>query len=434
MTFKDIFRFWSPLASTWLMMSVEGPLIAAIIARLEDPKFNLAAYGIAFVIALSVESPIINMLAAATALVRDKVSYLKLRSFTYLLNALITLVMLIAGATPLFEWLATEVVGLPHEVAWLARLSILILLPWPAVIGFRRFFQGVLIRGGRTRRVALGTFIRLVAMSSTAVGLAVFTDLPGALVGALSLTTAVCVEALAVRWMASEVIRELRSNPQVRPESLSMNLPFIARFYFPLALTAILAMAVQPSVSFLAGLGRMPVESLAVLPVVHSLVFIFRSLGLSFQEAAIALLGDEGENELQLRRFALMLGTSSALALCAIAFTPLSRAWFAGVSGLSEELAAFATRPAQIMALMPGLTVLLIWQRSLLVNLKRTSPITGASAAEVVTVLAFMCLGLFVFDWTGAVAATAAFMMGRVAGCGYLEANRRKSSKPPGLA
>jgi hypothetical protein len=82
------------------------------------------------------------------------------------------------------------------------------------------------------------------------------------------------------------------------------------------------------------------------------------------------------------------------------------------------------------MALMPGLTVLLVWQRSLLVNRKRTSPITGASAAEVVTVLGVMCLGLFAFDWTGAVAATAAFMMGRGAGCGYLEMERRKSSNP----
>ena len=427
MTFKDIFRFWSPLASTWLMMSVEGPLIAAIIARQENPTFNLAAYGIAFAIALAVESPIINMLAAATALVRDRLSYFKLRSFTYMLNALITLVMLIAGVTPLFEAMATEVVGLPDEVAHLARISILILLPWPGAVGFRRFFQGVLIRGGQTRRVALGTFIRLIAMASSAFSLAAFTDLPGALVGATSLTIAVCVELLAVRWMASAVIRELRLDAKVREESRSMTFPSIARFYFPLALTAFLALAVQPSASFLAALGRRPVESLAVLPVIQSLVFIFRSLGLSFQEAAIALLGDKGENERVLGRFALLLGTSSTLMLCGLAFSPLATAWFEGVSGLSAELSAFAIGPTQIMALMPGLTVFLVWQRSLLVNRKRTSPITGASAAEILTVLTTMSLGLFVFDWTGAVAATTAFLLGRVAGCSYLELDRRRA-------
>ena len=43
-----ITRFWSPLAATWVMMAAEGPLIAATIARLPDPKLNLAAHGVAF--------------------------------------------------------------------------------------------------------------------------------------------------------------------------------------------------------------------------------------------------------------------------------------------------------------------------------------------------------------------------------------------------
>ncbi|MBC8192482.1 MAG: hypothetical protein H8E18_08885, partial [FCB group bacterium] len=43
LTARKIFKFWLPLAGTWLMMSLEGPFIAAIIARLVDPKFNLAA-------------------------------------------------------------------------------------------------------------------------------------------------------------------------------------------------------------------------------------------------------------------------------------------------------------------------------------------------------------------------------------------------------
>jgi hypothetical protein len=47
-TYKKIFVFWMPLAATWLMMSVEGPFLAAVIARLAEPKYNLAAYGVAF--------------------------------------------------------------------------------------------------------------------------------------------------------------------------------------------------------------------------------------------------------------------------------------------------------------------------------------------------------------------------------------------------
>ena len=37
----------------------------------------------------------------------------------------------------------------------------------------------------------------------------------------------------------------------------------------------------------------MAIESFAVMPVVTSFVFIFRALGLSFQEVVIALIGDK---------------------------------------------------------------------------------------------------------------------------------------------
>jgi hypothetical protein len=52
LTQKTILAFWIPLAATWLMMSVEGPYLSALIARSAEPKFNLAAYGIAFSLAL----------------------------------------------------------------------------------------------------------------------------------------------------------------------------------------------------------------------------------------------------------------------------------------------------------------------------------------------------------------------------------------------
>ena len=48
LTYKGILRFWLPLAGTWLMMAVEGPYLAAIMARLPDATVNLAAFGVAF--------------------------------------------------------------------------------------------------------------------------------------------------------------------------------------------------------------------------------------------------------------------------------------------------------------------------------------------------------------------------------------------------
>jgi hypothetical protein len=61
LTQPRIFRFWLPLAATWLMMAVEGPFLAAVIARLAEPTYNLAAYGVAFSLALVLEAPVIML-------------------------------------------------------------------------------------------------------------------------------------------------------------------------------------------------------------------------------------------------------------------------------------------------------------------------------------------------------------------------------------
>jgi hypothetical protein len=50
---KKIFSTWWPLALSWFLMALELPALSAVIARLPNPKINLAAYGgIVFPLAL----------------------------------------------------------------------------------------------------------------------------------------------------------------------------------------------------------------------------------------------------------------------------------------------------------------------------------------------------------------------------------------------
>ena len=57
-----------------------------------------------------------------------------------------------------------------------------------------------------------------------------------------------------------------------------------------------------------------------------------------------------------------------------------------GVSGLSRELIPFAETPTRILAVFPALSVLLSMQRALLVDARRTVPITWATAVELIGV------------------------------------------------
>jgi O-antigen/teichoic acid export membrane protein len=313
--------------------------------------------------------------------------------------------------------------GLDDEVARLTRVSLFILLPWPAAIGYRRFYQGLLIRSGRTRLVAWGTVIRLVAMVVTALICRATGDLAGAWVGAAALTGGVCTEAVASRLMAAGTVRDYLA----QPADEVMSYREIVRFYLPLALTSTIALAVQPLVTFFMGQARFALESLAVLPVVNSLVFIFRSPGLSFQEAAITMLGRSWDNYRPVRRFSILLGLGAAAGLALIAWTPLSDLWLRTVSGLTRELADFALPPIRILTFMPLLSVLLSYQRSILVARRNTGPVTWASAIEVVGILAVLFVTIRLGDWVGAVAAATAFMSGRLASNFYLAIRTRNS-------
>jgi len=426
MPMRRIFRFWLPLQATWLMMAFEGPFLAAIIARLPDPKFNLAAHGVAFALAVIVEAPVIMMMSAATALVSGDTSYRRLRNFTWALNVVITVAMLVLVTESVWNFLALTAIGLDPEVARLTRTALVILLPWPAAIGYRRFCQGLLIRAGLTRRVAWGTMIRLVSMSGAALATWRFTDLPGAWVGACALSTAVTVEAVASHFMARGTIARLLDTP----DGEVLDYRGIERFYRPLALTSTISLAVQPLVTFFMGQARFSLESLAVLPVINALVFVFRTPGLSFQEVAITLLGRNWDNLGQVRRFATLLGAVATAGFALIALTPLATVWLQTVSGLSPDLADFARLPLRILVIMPALSVLLSLQRSLLVARRATGPITWASVLEVSGIFVVLLLTVTKGGWVGATAAAAAFVVGRVAANGFLWRGVISGSRP----
>ena len=183
---------------------------------------------------------------------------------------------------------------------------------------------------------------------------------------------------------------------------------------------------VHPMLTFFMGRAASPVESLAVFPVVHALSFIFRALGLSFQDAALALLGRENEHFPELARFGAVLGLAATAGLAAVAFTPLADVWFVTISGLSPDLAAFAITPTRILVVIPALSVLLSFQRAILMQSRVTRPITVATAIEVSAIAILFTVGGWWIGWVGVTAAFVSYVGGRVLSTAYLTSQVRR--------
>ncbi len=413
---KEIFKFWSPLAATWLMMGIEGPFLTALIARASQAEFNLAAYGIAYSFALIMESPVIMMMSASTALVKGKNSFNKLRHFTYWVNLVTTLMMLLLIIPPVFDFFAYNLLNLPHGVASLTYKAAVILLPWPGSIGYRRFYQGILISNGQTRKVAYGTIVRVSSMAITAVMVFTLLNVDGVIIGASALAAGVLMEALASRFMVRKLLPAVKA---INDTGEHISYKFILKFYFPLATTSLISLAMHPMVTFFMGVSRNAIESFAVLPVLNSLVFLFRSFGLSYQEAMIALI-NRTNNYKAVRNFGIYIALGTVAGLALIAFTPLADIWFRDVSGLSERLASFALIPLMIYSIFPALTVFISFQRSILVCAKDTKPVTMASVSEVTGVGIALLIGIHFFNLIGVTAAVIAYITGRLLSNLYL--------------
>jgi len=406
------------------MMAAEGPFVASLVARLPEPTLNLAAFGVALALAFVAESPIMMLLAATTALARDRESLARVWRFSLLMNGAVTAVMALIALPPVFHLLASGVLALPPEVADRAQVAVAVFLPWPAAIGFRRFQQGILIGAGRTRLVAYGTVVRLSTMAATGTLLFLRGGIDGAVLGAAALSSGVVVEAVASWAWARTDRRRLKALAPAVPGEVP-TLADIQRFYWPLAVTPLMNMASQPLVTFFVGRGAFPIESLAVLPVVNSFAFLFRCPALAFQEVVIAL-GRGGDAALgSLRRFATLLGSLSSLAMAAVVLTPAAGLWFATVTGLGPELLPLARNASAVLILMPLAAAVVVWMHARLVLLRTTRLVTWGTMVELAVIAATLFAGITFSRLPAAIVATASVLAGRWAGALFLLAARR---------
>jgi hypothetical protein len=357
------------------------------------------------------------LLAASTALSKDWDSYLRLRRFMMRLSAALTALHVLVAFTPLYYVVVGQVIRAPAEIIEPARVGLMIMTPWTWAIAYRRFHQGVLIRFGHSRAVGLGTLVRLSADGLVlAIGYLAATT-PGIVVATSTVTAGVIIEAIFVGLYVRPVLRH-----QLRPlPSIQSPLSFreLLSFYIPLAMTSLLFLLIQPVGS--AAISRMPqaLESLAAWPVVSGFIFIFRSLGMAYNEVVVALL-DEPDSTNSLRRFATTLTMLTTLLLLAITATPLADIWFGRVSALSPQLVVLAHVGLWIALPLPALNVLQSWYQGAIMHNRRTRAITEAVVMFLLSTSAVLWAGVVWGEPPGLYVGLAAFGLGSLAQTAWL--------------
>jgi len=409
---KRILKTWWPLAASWLLMSLEGPSLSAVMARMADPEINLAAYGgVVYPLVLIIESPVVMLLAASTALSKDWNSYKRLREYMMISGALMTVVHILLAVTPAYYWYVGTVIGVPDEIVEPARIGLLLLCPWTWAIGYRRLQQGVLIRNGYSSAVGVGTVIRLLTdILLLAVGYLI-NLFPGIVVATIAQAAGVISEAVYSRLRVKTVL-ETRIKQEPPGEGLSWR--DFAAFYIPLALTSLLSLVWQQIGS--AALSRLPlvISSLAVWPVINGLIFMLRSFGFAYNEVVVALLGTHGSTR-NLRKFTLYLTLSVTVLHVIIAATPLSRIWFEKVTALAPDLAELAETGLWLVLPLTVMSVLTSWYQGAIVYCKKTSAIPESYVVFLGLMSLLLVAGVLWIDLPGIFTGLTALSIGTIA-------------------
>ncbi|NIS82880.1 MAG: hypothetical protein GTO14_22375 [Anaerolineales bacterium] len=399
-------------------MALDLPAVSAVVARLPNAQINLAAWGgVVFPLALLIESPIMMLLAASTALSKDWDSFCRLRRYMMWMGGGLTALHALIAFTPMYDVVAVQLIGAPAEIVEPARLGLRMMLPWTWSIAFRRFHQGVLIRFGHSQAVGAGTVIRLLAEMTVLIAGLLFKIWPGIAVAGAAISAGVLSEALYAGLRVRPVLRD-----QVR-DATPIGEPLMVRsflqFYIPLAMTSLLLLLTQPIGS--AALSRMPLalESLAVWPVITGFVFLLRSPGVAFNEVVVAML-DEPDAVRPLKRFSSLLMACATGLLILVAASPLAKLWFEDLSSLEPTLAALAGQSLWFAFPLPALSVLQSWYQGVILNSRRTRAVTEAVAISLIVISFCLVLGVIWGQSVGLYVGWLSFSLGTSAQVAWL--------------
>lgn len=421
--------FWVPLALMWLIMGIEQPALNAVMARLPDATRNLAAFEIAFALALVIESPILQMLSAATALINGPRSYRRLVRFMGGWAILLSTVHFVLSRPGVFAFVTGRLLAAPPELIEPARSVFIWLVPFAALVGFRRLWQGALIRAGYTGRVGWTMVVRLVlTLGGLALGMALrAAGVPwapeGHHVAVVSLMAGVAGGAAAALIAHRRPIRSWFDTVSAVDEEWSPGR--LLAFYLPLSLTSIMALASRPLLAFGMNRSALPVLSLAAWPSVQGYLFLYSSISLSYQEAVVAKTAD-GEDALPLlRRFAVVLGGALSGLYLLIVLTRGLPVWFDVVAGLAPELATLAVTGATIVMVLPAVMTARSYLSGVLVARHVTRPLALAVALNVIVLFLLVYLLPVLTDLAGVRVAGTAFVVANVVQVGALFFARR---------
>jgi progressive ankylosis protein len=331
---RQLWREFIPLSLSDVMMAAGDPLVTTTLAHLPDARTNLAGVGIAKTLAIFFESPIIMLLHASNAVAANPKSRQALWRLMLIAGGSLSLLLGLLALPIVFDLVGTQFLGIPLPLKATVQQVLLLMVLWPFLIAWRRYFQGLLIHHGNSQAIAQASIARLVTMGLV-LAIGVVLQLSGAILAGSSLIIGVLVETLIITIIA------YRSGATVAPPSLEQSplpedLGGMWRFYWPLANTMLVTWGGR---ALLVGAISRAVDApiaLAAWPAAWGLVIVIANSTRMLQQIIIKYQGRVADRVLL--NFALSVGGFCSILLLLISTTSIGELVIQGFIGNDRDL------------------------------------------------------------------------------------------------
>jgi hypothetical protein len=343
LSLRSLLRQFVPLSLSDVVMALVDPLVITTLAHMPDARINIAAFGIAKAVAVCFESPIIMVLHASNTLAASRAARRAMARFTIVALAVLTMLVAVVTLPAVFTVVGGSIFSATDAIAERARLTLLLIALWPATIGWRRFFQGLLIHEGHSPVIARASVGRLLAVA--AVLLAGFhARTPGWSLAGVALMTGLVVEGA---WVTVAAWRSgaLDSGSDQAMPGLPNDIRGVWTFYRPLATSMLVVWGGRALL--LAVVARANDAAIAVPVWLGAWGFILVVANATRMVQQV-IIRNKGCDERVLFRFALTVGIAASLVLVLIGATPLGAHAIAAYVGRDEALMA-GIRPVIVL-------------------------------------------------------------------------------------
>lgn len=415
---RQLIQLWQqfiPLSLSDVTMALGDPLTTTTLAHLPDPRTNIAAVGVAKAIAIFCESPIIMLLHTSNALAPTQASRRALWKFALIASGAMSLLLALTTIPAVFAIVGEGWLGVSPSLSGTVRSVLTIAILWPLAIGWRRYFQGLLIHSGQSYAVAQAGIVRLLVVGIIlAGGFTLKTN--GAVVAGMSLVWGVIAEAVAVTYLARKLgatkLPELISTPE-----LPQDVAGVWKFYAPLGGTMMLVWGARAALVGIVARAEDGAIALVAWPAAWGLVLVIANSTRMVQQIIIRnrqLLPDR-----LLITFAMTVGIVCSLILLSVSGTSISDAAIGWFVGNDEELIARVRPVLLICTVIPLCVSVQNAIQGFLVSEGHTWGINQAAWIGAIVMLGTAYLGAQ-SGQNGAIAAAIGMILGNIMEIGYL--------------